>query len=205
MQGSTVTRSPSTPRLRLTAAWYCALLMFAGLNAPTSLVEDADTLRRVTALLLVVSAALGRIWCSVFIAGLKDQHLVTAGPYSVCRHPLYALSLLAGLGLGMASRSMLVTAATLALLMLLFGRAVRAEETLLAALHGAAYRTYRERTPRFWPQWENYVVPESIVIAPRVLWKSFLDAGSIVVLLALIEIAIDLHDRGLLPSWWSVP
>ena len=200
-----MTRSTSTPRLRLTAAWYCALLVFAGLNAPTSLLDGADTLRRITALLLVVGAVLGRIWCSVFIAGLKDQHLVTVGPYSVCRHPLYALSMMAGLGLGLASRSLLVTAATLVLLMLLFGRAVRAEETLLAGLHSEAYRTYRERTPRFWPRWANYVVPESIAIAPRVFWKSFLDAGSIVVLLALVEIAIDLHDRGLLPSWWSVP
>lgn len=40
-------------------------------------------------LILVSVAACGRLWCMLYIAGYKTQKLVTAGPYSLCRNPLY--------------------------------------------------------------------------------------------------------------------
>ena len=40
-------------------------------------------------MILVGIASLGRMWCSLYIAGYKDDKLVTDGPYSLCRNPLY--------------------------------------------------------------------------------------------------------------------
>jgi hypothetical protein len=31
-------------------------------------------------------ASLGRMWCSLYIAGSKDKELITNGPYSLCRN-----------------------------------------------------------------------------------------------------------------------
>src|SRR5207344_2910739 len=35
---------------------------------------------------LVGACMVGRIWCSLYIAGYKDKRLLVEGPYSICRH-----------------------------------------------------------------------------------------------------------------------
>jgi protein-S-isoprenylcysteine O-methyltransferase Ste14 len=54
---------------------------------------------------LVGIASLGRLWCSLYIAGYKTDVLVTEGPYSMCRNPLYFFSLLGAVGVGLASET----------------------------------------------------------------------------------------------------
>lgn len=184
-----MTTSASTPRLRLTLLWYLGLVAAAALNRPAVLPAPLVVLLDAMALLLVALALLGRLWCSVFIAGRKDEQLVVEGPYSACRHPLYTLSLAGGAGLGLATHSALLTVATLLLLGALFSRAAVTEEAVLAARHGAAFRAYAASTRRFWPRLENPAVPERLQIQPRVLWKAFVDAGAFVLLYALVVAA----------------
>jgi protein-S-isoprenylcysteine O-methyltransferase Ste14 len=210
-----MTTSASTPRLRLTQTWYGILIPLCAIAGPAGLAPVADAFATAIAWLLVAAAFLGRIWCSVFIAGRKDAQLVTDGPYARCRHPLYSLSLLAGVGLGLGTRSWLLTAITLGLLSVLFLRASRSEDALLANLHGERFRDYAARTPRFWPKsWPQRAtmtraaqtaLPERIEVLPRVFWKAFLDAGSFALLLALIDLARRLRETGVLPTLLPVP
>ena len=104
-----MTRSASTPRLRLTLLYFVALLVATALCAPR---HPPGALLQAAALLLVAGACLGRIWCSVFIAGRKDAAIVTHGPYALCRHPLYSLSFVGGIGLALATGSFTLVAAT---------------------------------------------------------------------------------------------
>ncbi len=206
-----MTTSASTPRLRLTQTWYGLLIPLCAIAGPAGLTPVADAIATMLAWLLVAAAFLGRIWCSVFIAGRKDAQLVTSGPYALCRHPLYSLSLLAGVGLGLGTRSWVLTAITLALLGTLFLRASRAEDALLAGLHGERFREYAARTPRFWPHSPDAahaagaLLPERIEVLPRVFWKAFLDAGSFALLLALIDFVRRLREAGVLPTLLPLP
>ena len=50
---------------------------------------------------LVGIATVGRLWCALYIAGYKTDKLITSGPYSMCRNPLYFFSLLGGIGVGL--------------------------------------------------------------------------------------------------------
>jgi hypothetical protein len=152
-----------------------------------------------------VLAALGRLWCSVFIAGRKDRELVTTGPYSALRHPLYALSMLGLLGVGLASASLAITAALLATFAMLYRRAARAEDALLAGLHGAAFQRYRATVPAFLPRRIPSAPPESLEVAPRVLWKAFLDAGSLLGYALLLRLADALQLAGATPTWFHLP
>lgn len=49
--------------------------------------------------LFVGVGAMGRIWCSIYISGYKNNKLVMEGPYSLCRNPLYLFSYLGGVGI----------------------------------------------------------------------------------------------------------
>ena len=47
---------------------------------------------------LVGIASIGRLWCSIYIAGYKTKKLIAEGPYSMCRNPLYFFSFLGAIG-----------------------------------------------------------------------------------------------------------
>jgi protein-S-isoprenylcysteine O-methyltransferase Ste14 len=200
-----MTRSASTPRLQATLALYLLLVGAAAVAGSPALPPLVDQVVRFVAALLVGIACLGRIWCSAFIAGHKDARLVTSGPYAACRNPLYVLSLVGALGLGLATRTATLTVAVAALLALLFSSAVRAEEQVLAALHGTDFERYAATTPRWWPAFSGYAVPDAVDLRPRVFWKSFLDAGSFVVLYLLVDTARVLRQSGLLPTLLHLP
>jgi protein-S-isoprenylcysteine O-methyltransferase Ste14 len=201
-----MTVSASTPRLRITQFFY-ALLTLSGLvaGAPPRPVAWA-TLATFAGFLCVAAACLGRIWCSAFIAGRKDVALVTTGPYAWCRHPLYAWSLLAGLGLGLATQTWLWPVLAVAVLGLLFSREIPREERLLAQRHGAAFTAYAARTPALWPRRPTAVTQVSeIQLRPDLFRKAFLDAGTMLVLFGLVTLFAALRRSGSLPTLLPLP
>ncbi|HKE45282.1 MAG TPA: isoprenylcysteine carboxylmethyltransferase family protein [Steroidobacteraceae bacterium] len=182
-----MTRSASTPRLRLILLWYLIVIIVVVLSERPWSRHWSGQLAAIAGLLLIAAAALGRIWCSAFIAGYKDAELVTSGPYSLCRNPLYGFSMLAGVGVGLASASVILLASTVTVLAVLHARAVRSEERTLLARHGAAFRSYCARVPRFVPRhWRAPSTSTTANINVTVFWKSFLDAGSLFLLYAAI-------------------
>ena len=197
--------SRSTPRLRLTAALLIALLVVVAVSRRPGLDGFAGAVLAFAGFACVACAALGRIWTSVFIAGYKDERLVTHGPYAALRHPLYALSLLATLGLGLTTRSASITLALLALLGLMYAASIRAEDAFLRAAHPAQFERYAAAVHALLPRWSRYAVPEAVEVRPRVLWKAFLDAGSLLGFWALLVIADALQRNGLTPAWLTLP
>src|SRR3982750_4045757 len=127
-----MTESASTPRLRATFAIYLALIAATAVVGPRDIPAGWHYLAGTAGFMCVAIACLGRIWRSLFIAGHKDEVLVTTGPYAACRHPLYSFSLLAALGLGLTSRSALLCTAVVVLIAALVVYAASCEEQFLA-------------------------------------------------------------------------
>lgn len=199
-----MTTSRSTPRLRLTALLLLGLLVLVA-TSERSASGFAGLLLQLTGLVCVACAALGRVWCSVFIAGYKDAELVRAGPYSALRHPLYALSLLAMLGIGLTTRSAALTVALLVVFAAIHARAAREEDRLLRSAHGEAFERYAATVDAFRPRWSAYRVPQALEIRPRVLWKAFLDAGTLLGVWALLVLADALQRDAFTPTWMTLP
>jgi protein-S-isoprenylcysteine O-methyltransferase Ste14 len=191
-----MTESASTPRLRATFASYLALV------AATAVIGPRDTASwwyfgaGVAGFLCVTLACLGRIWCSSFIAGYKDEVLVTTGPYARCRHPLYACSLLGAVGLGLTTRSPLLCAIIVALIGALVVYAAACEEQFLADSFPEEFKAYVIATPNKWWPAAATVAPEHLDLRPSIFWKSFLDAGSFFALWLLVAIAAEYRLAG---------
>ena len=100
-----------TEKLRIYISQIFAVLLLVTICISGSLWEDRAPLVSTTLFLLgvimVSIASLGRLWCSVYIAGYKTDHLVTEGPYPICRNPLF-FSLIGVPGDGVAYETLLV-------------------------------------------------------------------------------------------------
>ena len=187
-----MTESASTPRLRATFAIYLALVAATAVVGPRDIPAGWHYLCGLAGFLLVALACLGRIWCSLFIAGHKDEVLVTTGPYALCRHPLYSLSVLGALGLGLTSRSALLCIMVVVLVMALVIYAASCEEQFLADAFPDEFKGYLADTPNKWlPKGRRTALPAVLDVRPAVFWKAFLDAGSFFVLWGLVALAAE--------------
>ena len=187
-----MTESPSTPRLRATFAVYVALIAASAIVGPDDAPPAVYYATGVVGFLCVALACLGRIWCSVYIAGHKDERLVTDGPYAVCRHPLYALSILGAFGLGLTTRSVLLCTLVTLIVAALVVYAASCEEQFLADEFPDEFAAYVVATPnKWWPRFVRRTPRERIDVRPAVFWKAFLDAGSFFVLWLLVAAAAE--------------
>jgi protein-S-isoprenylcysteine O-methyltransferase Ste14 len=197
--------SRSTPRLRLTVLLLLATLFLVAVSERPLCRGMAGEIVQLAGLACIACAALGRIWTSAFIAGHKDATLVREGPYSALRHPLYAFSLLAMLGVGLATRSLTISVAITTAFAAIYARAAGREDAFLARTHGDAFAEYARQVRAFRPDPGAYRVPESLDIRPRVYWKAFLDAGSLIGFYLLLRLADRLQLAGITPTWLTLP
>lgn len=187
-----MTESASTPRLRATFATYLALVAATTVVGPREIAMGVSYLAGIAGFLCVALACLGRIWCSLFIAGHKDEVLVTTGPYAWCRHPLYSFSILGAIGLGLASKSPLLFVGVVGLISALVMYAASCEEQFLADAFPEEFKAYVAATPNlWWPASRKAPLPAQLDVRPAVYWKAFLDAGSFFVLWLLVAMAAE--------------
>lgn len=191
-----MTESASTPRLRATFVIYLALVVATALVGPRTAPGWWYYGAGLAGFVCVALAVLGRIWTSSFIAGHKDEVLVTTGPYARCRHPLYACSLLGALGLGLTTRSPLLCGILVVLIAALVVYAASCEEQFLADSFPEEFQAYVAATPNKWWPGAAAKVPEHVDVLPSVFWKSFLDAGSFFALWLLVAIAAEYRLAG---------
>jgi protein-S-isoprenylcysteine O-methyltransferase Ste14 len=197
--------SRSTRRLRLTIVLLAAVLALVAVSERPHATTLTGEMIELVAFACIVAATLGRLWTSLFIAGFKDDLLVRSGPYSALRHPLYALSWIAMLGIGLVTRSIAITLALAAIFAVVYWTAARGEDAALLVAHGETFERYRATTPAVLPRASDYAVPETLEVRPRVLWKAFLDAGSMLGLYALLQLADALQRVGVTPTWFTLP
>lgn len=197
--------SSSTPRIRLTQALYVGLLLAVALTGGRAFEAAAGLAAQAAGFALVVAGTLWRLWASVFIAGRKDVELVEAGPYARCRHPLYFGSLVAAIGLGLSTRSLVLAIAVPLSMAALAGFAIRREEGLLADRFGPRWQDYRRRVPALWPRSGRIPATARRDIDVEVYFKAFLDAATVFGLWLLVVALDGLRSTGAWAAPWTLP
>jgi len=152
---------------------------------------------------LIGMASVGRLWCSLYISGYKKQSLITAGPYSFCRNPLYFFSLLGAIGVGLATETIMIPLMIGIGFALYYPAIIKAEEVKLRGLHSERYQVYCNTVPRFIPRPSLFKEPTEYLVNPRIFRKNMIDALWFVWLVGIVEIVRALQGLGLLPVYWN--
>ncbi len=142
----------------------------------------------------------GRGWCSLYIGGRKTAELVTTGPYSSCRNPLYVFSMIGAFGAGVQTGSVVIGLVFAVACWWVFRGVVLREEAVLAERFGAAFTTYRNTLPRFRPTWFRWHAPETLQCKPALFLTTTRDALWFLAAIPVFEGIKVMQDEG-----WLIP
>jgi hypothetical protein len=148
--------------------------------------------------------AAGRAWATSYISGLKRKQLVTGGPYSICRNPLYFFSMLLAVGFGFCTETLTIPLLLGSALALLYHFQINREEQQLSVLFGYEFDSYVASVPRFIPSYHQYAEPEFITIAPRLLKNGLFGIAFMLILIGALELLEGLHQAGVLPVLYQI-
>ena len=191
-------------KLRLIISKIFVGFLFVLVIISSSLWEDkvpfVTSLLFLLGAILVGIASMGRLWSSVYIAGYKTCHLVTQGPFSMCRNPLYFFSLVGGLGVGFASETLLIPLLILIAFITYYPSVIKSEEAEMIKLHKQEYENYLKSVPMFFPKISLLKEPAEYTVKPIILRKHMFDTLLFVWLLGVMVVLQELHELRIIPA-----
>ena len=154
--------------------------------------------------LMAVAGFFGRLWCLSHIAGRKKKILVTTGPYSLCRHPLYFFSMIGGMGLALCTETLTIPLVFLLAFALYYPVAIRGEDCFLSGKF-PEYEAYKARVPAFFPRLSSFDEGGELQVNARRLRREILAAAGFVACLGVIELVEVLHAIEVIPTYFRIP
>lgn len=154
---------------------------------------------------LLVIALIGRIWSAAFISGMKTDHLVTAGPYSIVRNPLYFFSFLGFVGAGLAFGSLVLALAFGVVFFLTHWSTILREEKKLRSNFGDRFDDYFRDVPRFIPRFGLFSVPDELPLSPRIFSRAVSDCALIGLVFPAAQILQWAHVHGVFQAFFQLP
>ncbi len=171
-----------------------------GLSCPVySYQSFTGLILRLAGFVLLAASAMGRVWTSAYIAGKKNRELISSGPYSVVRNPLYLFSLMGFAGAGLAFGSIVLTGFFLTIFFLTHYPTIRREEEKLRSKFGSAFDLYLSEVPRLIPRRRSILQPPAVTLDPATFTTALIDSSLILLVFPAALILHWLHVRAVLP------
>ncbi len=191
-------------RLRIIVSRIFAVILIALILVSSSALSRSapffGKLLSFIGLALVSVAVIGRMWCSLYIAGYKTDRLIDQGPYSISRNPLYFFSLVGAVGIGLATETLFIPAIILIGFMAYYPLVIRSEETKLFEIHGENFQKYTAFVPRFFPSWKLLVEPTEYLVRPRTYRRHMREVIWFLLILGFLQLIKSLHQMEILPT-----
>jgi protein-S-isoprenylcysteine O-methyltransferase Ste14 len=181
---------------------FAVLLFGQSIFPPETAVHEA--IEMIGIVLIVVGIA-GRLWSTLYIGGRKSVSVVSDGPYSITRNPLYVFSSIAAIGVGAQMGSITAAVSFGVACAAAFHVVILREEKYLSANLGADYRAYLAEVPRFFPKLSCYREGETAGFKPSFLLVTLLDGLVFLVAMPLFEIIDAAQISSALPVLFRIP
>ncbi|APH70966.1 sodium:proton antiporter [Aquibium oceanicum] len=172
-----------------------ATLVFVGSLHDELMHEYIETL----GLVLILIGIGGRLWATLYIGGRKSAEVVSTGPYSVSRNPLYVFSSIAAAGVGAQTGSYVVACLFMVVCAAAFYFVARREERFLSAKLGGEYLSYLQRVPRFLPNPLIYRDDAEVTFQTRRFRVTFVDGLVFLAAIPVLEAIEEAQEVGAIP------
>ena len=146
-----------------------------------------------------------RIWCILYIGGRKSHELVTDGPYSLCRNPLYMGTFLLVVGAGLCFENVPMLILMAAVIVPAHVVVAKLEARHLAELFPTEYPAYAERVPMFWPRFSGYHSPSMIAVSAKSIRRIAVDTAAVILIPEIEDLLELLHEHHVMPVLWHWP
>lgn len=186
----------------LVVVLLAALLFGQSMFAPETVAHEAIEMIGV---LLIFLGIVGRLWSTLYIGGRKSAQVVTGGPYSVTRNPLYVFSTVAAAGVGAQMGSIFAVIGFALLCAGAFHIVILREEKYLTETLGASYEAYMAKVPRFFPKLSLYSEGETGGFRPKLLLNTLLDGLVFLIAMPFFESIDAMQVSGTLPVLFRIP
>lgn len=159
----------------------------------------------VIAWIVFLAGVLFRWWATLHVGGRKATNLVVAGPYSLCRNPLYFGSFLITLSIPFFFHSLTFGAGLVLATWFYLVVTVPEEERYLRAKFGEEYGRYCRAVPRFVPRFRHWHSPPQIEVIVSGLRAEGARAIRYVWVPLIVETLAHLRMEAWWPHWWTLP
>jgi protein-S-isoprenylcysteine O-methyltransferase Ste14 len=155
--------------------------------------------------LLFLAGAAMRWWATLYVGARKNNTLVTEGPYSITRNPLYCGTFLLALAVGVLSQNAVLLAAEVLVGFFYVYVTVSTEERELTATYGDRFRDYCQRVPRFFPKFRRIHVSETVDVHVKGLRCELLRMSRWAWIPILCDLFTHLRSEAWWPLWLQLP
>lgn len=143
-----------------------------------------------------------RFWSTLYIGGRKRDVLVSEGPYSSCRNPLYLGTFLLALSAGLFLHSITFCAGAAIMIVGYALITVPSEERFLTRAFTGTYRHYARSVPRFLPRVSLFHTPRHIEVDVNALHREASKAVGWLLIPFIAEIISALRHQTWWPHWF---
>jgi len=186
-------------RMLMSRVLMILILLVSFITAPAVAVNSAPYyLMKALGFILLIFCAIGRIYSTVFIGGVKNKNLMREGPYSACRNPLYLYSLMGAAGMGLVSTHISYFLILFFGFLFIYRGLIKREEEFLSEKFGDSFAQYKKEVPRLLPKCSALKYPEEMLFQPRYLNNAIKDAIWWFVPLPFYELIEYLHSSGII-------
>jgi protein-S-isoprenylcysteine O-methyltransferase Ste14 len=176
---------PFRQKIRIQLLWALSILLIATVLTVQPRIPDHSFWHSAMidgGEITLIFGVLGRLWSALYVGGRKNLELVTDGPYSLCRNPLYFSSMLAITGACMISGSMMIALVFPAAFLVVFLYTARRETLHLSSKFGPLFDEYARRTPLLIPNIRGFRGTD-VRISADVLMRTARDSVFLVLLI----------------------
>ncbi len=177
------------------------LLLFVGASENDEIHDVVEAI----GLSFIVIGVVGRMWCTLYIGGRKSAEIVTTGPYSVSRNPLYVFSSIAAAGVGAQTGSVTIAILFLVGCAAAFQVVIAREESFLKSEFGPSYGRYLATVPRFLPKPALFRDEEELQVRTKLIYRTLTDGLAFFVALPVFELIELAQESGLVPVFLRLP
>jgi protein-S-isoprenylcysteine O-methyltransferase Ste14 len=155
--------------------------------------------------LLFLVGGMMRWWGTLYIGGRKSYELISAGPYSITRNPIYCGTFLLTLSVAVMAQSVVFLLAVMVVSAAYLFFTVPDEEDALRAIYGESFQAYCRRVPRFIPRCSLFHSPEAVQVHVVGLWAESVRMCRWAWIPFLCNLLVHLRSESWWPIWFSLP